>query len=81
MNYQEIKEKRAILASFPYQWKAMDKGYSDQSLYVNVESNKVEVRGIAPKQKRSLSEEKAMVSGCSGMRLNLRLNGRIPKMK
>ncbi|MDD2281455.1 MAG: aldehyde ferredoxin oxidoreductase N-terminal domain-containing protein, partial [Bacteroidales bacterium] len=51
MNYQEIKEKRAILASFPYQWKAMDKGYSDQSLYVNVESNKVEVRGIAPETK------------------------------
>lgn len=51
MNYQEIKEKRAILATFPYQWKAMDKGYSDQSLYVNVESNKVEVRGIAPETK------------------------------
>ncbi|HBY01489.1 MAG TPA: aldehyde:ferredoxin oxidoreductase, partial [Rikenellaceae bacterium] len=29
----------------------MDKGYSDQSLYVNVESNKVEVRGIAPETK------------------------------
>jgi len=51
MNYQEIKGKRTILASFPYQWKAMDKGYSDQSLYVNVESNKVEVRGIAPETK------------------------------
>ncbi len=51
MNYQDIKSKRNLITSFNYQWKPMDKGYSDQSLYVNVSSNKVEVRPISPETK------------------------------
>lgn len=48
MNYQEIKSKREITASFPYTWKPMERGYSDQSLYVNVETGKIETRPVAP---------------------------------
>lgn len=48
MDYKEIKNKRSIIASFPYTWKPMERGYSDQSLYVNVGTRKVEVRPIAP---------------------------------
>ncbi|MFA5849069.1 MAG: aldehyde ferredoxin oxidoreductase C-terminal domain-containing protein [Bacteroidales bacterium] len=51
MNYQDIKNKRKLITSFPYVWKPMDKGYSDQSLYVNVGTNKVEIREIAPETK------------------------------
>lgn len=48
MNYQEIKSGRKITASFPYTWKPMERGYSDQSLYVNVETGKIETRPISP---------------------------------
>ena len=36
MNIAQMKENRRIIASFPYQWKALDKGYTDQTLYINV---------------------------------------------
>jgi len=51
MDYQDIKNRRKLITSFSYEWKPMDKGYSDQSLYVNVGTNKVEVREIAPETK------------------------------
>jgi len=51
MDYQDIKNRRKLITSFPYEWKPMDKGYSDQSLYVNVGTNKVEIREIAPETK------------------------------
>jgi aldehyde:ferredoxin oxidoreductase len=51
MNLQEIKNNRKIVASTPYTWKPMIKGYSDVSLYVNVGSKKIEVRDIAPETK------------------------------
>ena len=48
MNYQDIKSRRKVTASFPYIWKPMERGYSDQSLYVNVETGKIETRQISP---------------------------------
>lgn len=51
MDYQEIKKNRKTISSFPYEWKPMIKGYSDQSLYVNVGTNSFEVRDIAPETK------------------------------
>jgi len=51
INLQEIKEKRKILASFGYTWKPMIKGYSDQSLYINVSDRRFEVREISPETK------------------------------
>jgi aldehyde:ferredoxin oxidoreductase len=51
MDIQKIKSQRNILAKFPYQWKALDKGYTDQSLYVNVSTKKVEVRPISSEVK------------------------------
>jgi aldehyde:ferredoxin oxidoreductase len=39
---------RKVLASIPYQWKPLDKGYSDQSLYVNLDTFTTEVRPIDP---------------------------------
>lgn len=51
INLQEIKQKRNILASFGYTWKPMSKGYSDQSLYINVSDRRFEVREISPETK------------------------------
>lgn len=51
MNYQEIKNSRKLITSFPYEWKPVIKGYSDRSLYVNVGTNRVEIRDIAPETK------------------------------
>jgi aldehyde:ferredoxin oxidoreductase len=53
MNYQEIKAKRSVIASFPYTWKPMERGYSDQSLYVNVGTGKMEVRPVAPETRET----------------------------
>jgi aldehyde:ferredoxin oxidoreductase len=53
MNYQEIKAKRSVIASFPYTWKPMVRGYSDQSLYVNVGTGKMEVRPVAPETRET----------------------------
>jgi aldehyde:ferredoxin oxidoreductase len=39
---------RKVLASIPYQWKPLDKGYADQSLYVNLDTFTTEVRPIDP---------------------------------
>ena len=36
MNNSHKKENRRIIASFPYTWKALDKGYTDQTLYISV---------------------------------------------
>ncbi len=47
MDYKLVKENRKLLATFPYTWKPMEKGYSDQSLYVNVSDCRMEVRPIS----------------------------------
>ncbi|MFA6334732.1 MAG: aldehyde ferredoxin oxidoreductase C-terminal domain-containing protein [Bacteroidales bacterium] len=51
MNYQEIKNSRKLITSFPYEWRPMVRGYSDRSLYVNVGTKSVEIRDIAPETK------------------------------
>lgn len=42
---------RKVLARIPYQWKPLDKGYSDQSLYVNLDTFTTEVRPVDPRVK------------------------------
>ena len=42
---------RTVLAKFPYTWKQLDKGYSDQSLYVNLDTLTTEVRPVDPSVK------------------------------
>jgi hypothetical protein len=51
----------------PYQWKALDKGYSDQSLYVNLDTFSIEVRPVDPEVKERFVEEKDTGSECYGM--------------
>ncbi len=46
MDIQEIKANRKILAKFPYEWKALDKGYTDRGLYVNVGDMSMKVKTI-----------------------------------
>ncbi len=42
---------RTVLSKFPYTWKPLDKGYSDQSLYVNLDTFTTEVRPVDPSVK------------------------------
>lgn len=42
---------REVLARIPYAWKPLDKGYSDQSLYVDMSAFRAEVRPIPPEVK------------------------------
>ncbi|MFA6925948.1 MAG: aldehyde ferredoxin oxidoreductase C-terminal domain-containing protein [Bacteroidales bacterium] len=39
---------RKVLARIPYHWKPLDKGYSDQSLYINLDRFTIEVRPVDP---------------------------------
>lgn len=51
MDIQKIKQQRHVLAKIPYVWKPIDKGYTDQSLYVNVGTLQAQVRPVAPEVK------------------------------
>ncbi|MDD4257208.1 MAG: aldehyde ferredoxin oxidoreductase C-terminal domain-containing protein [Bacteroidales bacterium] len=48
MDIKNTKASRKVLAKIPYVWKPLDKGYSDQSLYVNVTTLTTEVRPVDP---------------------------------
>ncbi|MDD4639413.1 MAG: aldehyde ferredoxin oxidoreductase N-terminal domain-containing protein, partial [Bacteroidales bacterium] len=50
-DYKLVRDNRKLLATFPYEWKPMDKGYSDQSLYINVSDCRMEVREISARTK------------------------------
>lgn len=50
-DYKLVRDNRKLLATFPYVWKPMDKGYSDQSLYINVTDYKMEVREVSAQTK------------------------------
>ena len=64
MDYKLVKENRKLLATFPYNWKPMEKGYSDQSLYVNVSDCRMEVRPIS-----AMTKEKFIGGKGYGLRM------------
>ncbi|MFY9364715.1 MAG: aldehyde ferredoxin oxidoreductase N-terminal domain-containing protein, partial [Bacteroidales bacterium] len=41
-----IIKNREVLAKIPYTWKPLDRGYTDQSLYVDLSSYSAEVRPV-----------------------------------
>ncbi|HOZ19666.1 MAG TPA: aldehyde ferredoxin oxidoreductase N-terminal domain-containing protein, partial [Bacteroidales bacterium] len=66
--------KREVLARIPYTWKPLDKGYSDQSLYVDLSAFRAEVRPIA-------QEVKEKFIGGKGYGLRLLWDAVTPKTK
>ena len=43
-----LLNNREVLARIPYTWKPLDKGYSDQSLYVDLSTYSAAVRPVPP---------------------------------
>ena len=46
MDSQTLKAKHTILKEWSYKWKALDKGYTDKILYVNVGSKEIKEKDV-----------------------------------
>ncbi len=46
MEISEIKQGHETLLKWDYQWKALDKGYTDKSLYINLSDNKIVAKDV-----------------------------------
>jgi aldehyde:ferredoxin oxidoreductase len=51
MNITELKEGRRTLKAFDYQFKPLDKGYTDKILYINVGNNDIVEKAVPPMMK------------------------------
>ncbi len=51
MDYQALKAKITILKEWSYKWKALDKGYTDKTLYVNVGSKEIKEKIVPVEMK------------------------------
>ncbi|MCL1973882.1 MAG: aldehyde:ferredoxin oxidoreductase [Bacteroidetes bacterium] len=73
MNTAQMKAQRRIVASFPYAWKALDKGYTDQTLYINVGGGDGTLCSAAPafKVKPVAPQVKELFIGGKGYDLRL----------
>lgn len=46
MEISEIKQGHETLLKWDYQWKALDKGYTDKSLYINLSDNRIVAKDV-----------------------------------
>jgi aldehyde:ferredoxin oxidoreductase len=46
MDSQALKAKHNVLKEWSYDWKALEKGYTDKVLYVNVGSNEIKAKDV-----------------------------------
>ena len=46
MDSQALKEKHVILKEWSYDWKPLDKGYTDKVLHVNVGSKEIVAKDV-----------------------------------
>ena len=46
MTVEEMKKSHQLLNSWDYNWKALDKGYTDKILYVNVGNNEIKEKDV-----------------------------------
>lgn len=74
MNIAEIKNSHQTLKSLDYEWKELDRGYTDKTLYVNL--SKLE---ITEKEVPTVMKEKFI--GGKGYGLRLLWNGTLPETK
>ncbi|MBI9033624.1 MAG: hypothetical protein JEZ03_04035 [Bacteroidales bacterium] len=51
MDVTEIKAAHNMLAEWKYTWTPLEKGYTDKGLYINVGTNEIKEKGIAPEVK------------------------------
>ncbi len=46
MNIEEIKKSHKLLNEWTYNWTALEKGYTDKTLYINVGSNEIKEKAV-----------------------------------
>lgn len=46
MNTQEIKDGHKLLKDWSYEWTALEKGYTDKTLYINVGTNEIKEKKV-----------------------------------
>lgn len=46
MNIEEIKKSHKLLSEWTYDWTALEKGYTDKTLYINVGSNEIKEKAV-----------------------------------
>ena len=51
---EEMKAAHKLLNSWNYTWKALDKGYTDKTLYVNVGTTEIKEKAVPAEMKRNL---------------------------
>jgi aldehyde:ferredoxin oxidoreductase len=47
MNIDEIKNAHKLLKEYKYEWKPIDKGYNNRTLYVDLSSNRIEEKPVS----------------------------------
>ncbi len=52
MEAVEMKQMHKLIKSWKYQWKALDKGYTDKILYLNLSNNAIEEKIVPPLMKQ-----------------------------
>ena len=51
MNIEEIKKSHKLLSEWTYDWTALEKGYTDKTLYINVGSNEIKEKAVPAEMK------------------------------
>jgi aldehyde:ferredoxin oxidoreductase len=74
MDTATIAKTQKVIAEWPYTWKALDKGYTDKTLYVNVGTGEIKEKAVPP-----LMKEKFI--GGRGYDLKLLWDGTTPATK
>ena len=64
MQLTDIVKGHETLQSWPYEWTALDRGYTDKTLYVNLSDNIVKAKAVSP-----LMKEKFVGGKGYGLRL------------
>ncbi len=74
MNIEDIKNSHKLLKDWTYEWTALDKGYTDKTLYINVGTNEIKEKPVP-----ALMKEKFI--GGKGYGLKLLWEGTNPDTK
>lgn len=51
MNLEEIKKAHKLLKEYKYEWRPIDKGYNNRTLYVNLDDNRIEEKAVTQQMK------------------------------
>ena len=73
----KLKEAKTL----EYDRPAIEQGYTDQTLYVNISDSEITISRWTLKQRKRLSVAKVMICGCCGMPFSQKQSGMTLKMR